>query len=58
MPQEVTGKYVVAWEKVNGDWKLAAISRTTPSRHASVCDAVVFPWGVAWHGERTVARLA
>ncbi len=24
MPQEVTGKYVVAWEKVGGDWKLAA----------------------------------
>jgi uncharacterized protein (TIGR02246 family) len=23
-PQEVTGKYVVVWEKVNGDWKLAA----------------------------------
>jgi uncharacterized protein (TIGR02246 family) len=24
MPQEVTGKYVVVWEKVGGDWKLAA----------------------------------
>jgi uncharacterized protein (TIGR02246 family) len=23
-PQEVTGKYVVLWEKVGGDWKLAA----------------------------------
>jgi uncharacterized protein (TIGR02246 family) len=23
-PQEVTGKYVVVWEKVSGDWKLAA----------------------------------
>ena len=23
-PQEVTGKYVVVWEKVRGDWKLAA----------------------------------
>jgi uncharacterized protein (TIGR02246 family) len=23
-PQEVTGKYVVVWEKVDGDWKLAA----------------------------------
>ena len=23
-PQEATGKYVVVWEKVNGDWKLAA----------------------------------
>ena len=23
-PQEVTGKYVVVWEKVGGDWKLAA----------------------------------
>jgi uncharacterized protein (TIGR02246 family) len=22
-PQEVTGKYVVVWEKVGGDWKLA-----------------------------------
>ena len=22
-PQEVTGKYVVIWEKVGGDWKLA-----------------------------------
>jgi hypothetical protein len=21
-PQEVTGKYVVVWEKVGGDWKL------------------------------------
>ena len=24
MPQEVTGKYVVVWEKIGGDWKLAA----------------------------------
>jgi uncharacterized protein (TIGR02246 family) len=23
-PQEVTGKYVVVWEKVGGDWKLSA----------------------------------
>jgi uncharacterized protein (TIGR02246 family) len=23
-PQEVTGKYVVVWEKVDNDWKLAA----------------------------------
>jgi ketosteroid isomerase-like protein len=23
-PQEVTGKYVVVWEKVEGGWKLAA----------------------------------
>jgi uncharacterized protein (TIGR02246 family) len=23
-PQEVTGKYVVVWEKIGGDWKLAA----------------------------------
>jgi hypothetical protein len=23
-PQEVTGKYVVVWEKVGSDWKLAA----------------------------------
>jgi ketosteroid isomerase-like protein len=23
-PQEVTGKYVVVWKKVGGDWKLAA----------------------------------
>jgi ketosteroid isomerase-like protein len=23
-PQEVTGKYVVVWEKVGEDWKLAA----------------------------------
>jgi uncharacterized protein (TIGR02246 family) len=23
-PQEVSGKYVVVWEKVGGDWKLAA----------------------------------
>src|SRR5437763_14637396 len=23
-PQDVTGKYVVVWEKVGGDWKLAA----------------------------------
>jgi ketosteroid isomerase-like protein len=23
-PQEVTGKYVVVWEKVGKDWKLAA----------------------------------
>jgi ketosteroid isomerase-like protein len=23
-PQEVTGKYMVVWEKVGGDWKLAA----------------------------------
>jgi uncharacterized protein (TIGR02246 family) len=23
-PQEVTGKYVVVWEKVGGDWQLAA----------------------------------
>ena len=23
-PQEITGKYVVVWEKVGGDWKLAA----------------------------------
>src|SRR5437588_7774515 len=23
-PQEVTGKYVVVWEKVGGDWELAA----------------------------------
>jgi uncharacterized protein (TIGR02246 family) len=23
-PQEVAGKYVVVWEKVGGDWKLAA----------------------------------
>jgi len=23
-PQEVTGKYVVVWEEVGGDWKLAA----------------------------------
>ena len=22
-PQEVTGKYVVLWENVGGDWKLA-----------------------------------
>jgi uncharacterized protein (TIGR02246 family) len=22
-PQEITGKYVVVWEKVEGDWKLA-----------------------------------
>src|SRR3954468_12074360 len=22
-PQEVTGKYVVVWQKVGGDWKLA-----------------------------------
>ena len=22
-PQEITGKYVVVWEKVGGDWKLA-----------------------------------
>jgi hypothetical protein len=24
--QDVTGNYVVAWEKVEGDWKLAAVS--------------------------------
>jgi uncharacterized protein (TIGR02246 family) len=24
MPQDVTGKYVVVWEKVGSDWKLAA----------------------------------
>jgi hypothetical protein len=24
MPQGVAGKYVVVWEKVGGDWKLAA----------------------------------
>ena len=24
MPKEVTGKYVVAWEKIGSDWKLAA----------------------------------
>jgi ketosteroid isomerase-like protein len=23
-PQEVTGKYLVVWEKVGSDWKLAA----------------------------------
>jgi ketosteroid isomerase-like protein len=23
-PQEVTGKYVVVWEKIGNDWKLAA----------------------------------
>jgi ketosteroid isomerase-like protein len=23
-PQEVTDKYVVVWEKVGGDWRLAA----------------------------------
>jgi hypothetical protein len=23
-PQEVTGKYVVVWEKIGSDWKLAA----------------------------------
>jgi len=23
-PKEVTGKYVVLWEKVRGNWKLAA----------------------------------
>ena len=23
-PQEVTGKYLVVWEKVGNDWKLAA----------------------------------
>ncbi|MFZ1002996.1 MAG: DUF4440 domain-containing protein, partial [Pseudolabrys sp.] len=23
-PQEITGKYVVVWEKVGDDWKLAA----------------------------------
>jgi uncharacterized protein (TIGR02246 family) len=23
-PEEITGKYVVVWEKVGGDWKLAA----------------------------------
>ena len=23
-PQEVTGKYVVVWEKVGNDWKLTA----------------------------------
>jgi uncharacterized protein (TIGR02246 family) len=23
-PQEITGKYVVVWEKIGGDWKLAA----------------------------------
>jgi ketosteroid isomerase-like protein len=23
-PPDVTGKYVVVWEKVEGDWKLAA----------------------------------
>ena len=23
-PQEVSGKYVVVWEKIGGDWKLAA----------------------------------
>jgi uncharacterized protein (TIGR02246 family) len=23
-PQEVTGKYMVVWEKVGGDWKIAA----------------------------------
>ena len=22
-PQEITGKYVVVWQKVGGDWKLA-----------------------------------
>jgi hypothetical protein len=24
--QDVTGNYVVVWEKVEGDWKLAAVS--------------------------------
>src|SRR3984893_705751 len=24
MPQEVTGKYLVVWEKIGSDWKLAA----------------------------------
>ncbi len=23
-PQEVTGKYLVVWEKIGNDWKLAA----------------------------------
>jgi hypothetical protein len=24
MPREVTGKYLVVWEKIGSDWKLAA----------------------------------
>jgi ketosteroid isomerase-like protein len=24
MPKEVTGKYLVVWEKIGGGWKLAA----------------------------------
>ena len=24
MPKEVTGKYLVVWEKIGSDWKLAA----------------------------------
>ena len=24
MPKEATGKYLVVWEKIGGDWKLAA----------------------------------
>ena len=31
-PQEVTGKYLVVWEKVGTDWKLSA-DGTTGSRH-------------------------
>jgi ketosteroid isomerase-like protein len=29
-PQEVTGKYLVIWEKVGSDWKLAADSLPSP----------------------------
>jgi ketosteroid isomerase-like protein len=33
-PREVTGKYVVVWEKVGSDWKLATDSGMKANRYS------------------------
>jgi uncharacterized protein (TIGR02246 family) len=36
-PQEVTGKYVVVWEKIGSDWSSRPTSGMTASRLAQIC---------------------
>jgi len=48
MPKEVTGKYLVVWEKIGSDWKLAADIWRVPCRKKS-------PANTSWCGRRSKA---
>ena len=52
-PQEVSGKYVVVWEKVGNDWKLATDIWKKASRLVSSWPVRTLPLVMFWFADAT-----